>query len=97
MRCQFLTEGPGSSQVWKASLTAGQIDRDAGGSSLGPWLECAGRRSPVYQDDGGQWSAGVQTGGSGSPKRDAAEGQVRRWQMNHRQGHWNRLRERAIL
>lgn len=93
--CLSWTEDPGSLQVWKASLTAGWIEREAGASSSRRWPECAG--SPVCQDGGGRWSAAVQTGGSGSPRRDAGEGQVRRWLMNHRQGHWNRLRGRAAL
>ena len=93
--CLSWTGGPVSLQVWKASLSAVCVERDAGGSSLRLLLERAG--SPVCQDGGGRWSAGVQTGGSGFPRRDAGEGQVHRWPMNHRQGHLNRLRERAVL
>lgn len=87
--------GPDSLQVWKASSTAGWIECDAGGSSSRQRLGCAG--SPVCQDCDGRWSAGGQTDGSGFPRRDAAEGQARRRLMNHRRGHWNRWRERAVL
>lgn len=92
--CLSLTGNPGSLQVWKASLSAGWIERGAGGSPSRLMLECAG--GPVCRDGGGRLSAGEQTGGSGFPRRDAGEGQVRRWLMNHRQGHWNRLKERAV-